>query len=63
MEERALSRQEVWAIYERGARQQHKQFVVLSIDDPPAPLPYEAGLATERMAAVSVEEFDFFSIG
>ena len=24
-------------------------------------LPYEAGMATERMAAVDVEEFDFFT--
>jgi hypothetical protein len=62
MEERELSRQEVWAIYERGAREQQKQFVVLTIEDPPVPLPYEAGLATERMAAIPVDEFDFFSI-
>lgn len=63
MEERELSREEVWAIYERGARQQHKQFVVLTIEAPPIPLPYEAGLATERMTAVSVEKFDSLSLG
>ena len=61
MLERELSRQEVWAIYERGARQQRKEFVVLTIEDPPVPLPYEAGMATERMAAVTVDEFDFFT--
>lgn len=62
MEQRELSRQEVWAIYERGAREQHKQFVVLTIEDPPVPMPYEAGMATERMTAVAVDEFDFFSL-
>ena len=62
MEERALSRQEVWAIYERGARQAQREFVVLTIEEPPVPLPYEAGRATEPMAAVAVDEFDFFSL-
>lgn len=62
MVERELTRQEVWAIYERGARLQQRQFVVLTIVDPPIPMPYEAGMATERMAAVDVENFDFFEI-
>ncbi|HSN29932.1 MAG TPA: hypothetical protein VLT45_26775, partial [Kofleriaceae bacterium] len=62
MEERELTRQEVWAIYERGARQQRREFVVLTIVDPPVPLPYEAGMATERMAAVDVENFDFLAL-
>ena len=62
MEERELTREEVWAIYERGARKQQREFVVLTIVDPPAPLPYESGMATERMAAVDPENFDFFSL-
>ena len=62
MVEKELSRQEVWAIYERGARQQRKEFVVLTIEDPPVPMPYEAGMATERMAAVDVDAFDFLSL-
>jgi hypothetical protein len=62
MVERELSREEVWRIYERGARLQRKEFVVLTIVDPPVPMPYEAGMATERMAAVDVSEFDFFSL-
>jgi len=62
MVERELSREEVWRIYERGARQQRKEFVVLTIVDPPVPMPYEAGMATERMTAVDVSEFDFFSL-
>lgn len=62
MEERELTRQEVWAIYERGARRQQRQFVVLTIEDPPVPLPYEAGMATERIVAVDPENFDFFTL-
>ena len=62
MVERELTRQEVWAIYERGARLQQRQFVVLTIVDPPIPMPYESGMATERMAAVDPENFDFLSL-
>lgn len=62
MEERELTRQEVWAIYERGARRQQREFVVLTIVDPPVPMPYTEGMATERMAAVDPENFDFFEL-
>ncbi len=62
MEERELTRQEVWAIYERGARRQQRQFVVLTIEDPPVPLPYEPGRATEPMPAIDPENFDFLEL-
>ncbi|MBV8755789.1 MAG: hypothetical protein JO257_00855 [Deltaproteobacteria bacterium] len=62
MEERELTRQEVWAIYERGARQHQRQFVVLTLVDPPVPLPYESGRATEPMAAIDPENFDFLEL-
>ena len=63
MEERELTRQEVWAIYERGARKQQRQFVVLTIDNPPEPMPpFERGMATERMPAIDPETFDFLEL-
>ena len=54
-----MTRQEVWAIYERGAKRRQREFVVLTLE-PEAPLPYVEGMATERMPAISVDEFDFF---
>jgi hypothetical protein len=61
MLERELTREEVWAIYERGARQQQREFVVLTIVDPPIPLPFETGMATERIPVIDAENFDFFT--
>jgi hypothetical protein len=29
MDERAMTRQEVWAVYERGARERSREFVVM----------------------------------
>jgi hypothetical protein len=57
--QREMTRQEVWAIYERGAKRRQHEFVVLTIE-PEAPLPYIGSMATERMPAPQLDQFDFF---
>jgi hypothetical protein len=47
-DERVMTRQEVWAVYERGARQHDRQFVVMWIDTA-VPEPVDTSSGTERM--------------
>jgi hypothetical protein len=52
MDEREMTRQEVWAVYERGARERQREFVVMWVgsaapartgrDRPTEPLPFFA---------------------
>jgi hypothetical protein len=53
MDDREMTRQEVWAVYERGAREHSREFVVMWVgsaaparnrrDKPTEPLPFLAG--------------------
>ena len=43
-----MTRQEVWAVYERGARQRHREFVVMWVETA-IPEPVDTGAGTERM--------------
>ena len=47
-EERAMTRQEVWAVYERGARLRQREFVVMWIDSA-VPEPVDTSAGTERL--------------
>jgi hypothetical protein len=52
MDDREMTRQEVWAVYERGARERSREFVVMWVgsaaparnrrDKPTEPLPFLA---------------------
>ena len=44
-----MTRQEVWAVYERGARRNSRQFVVMYVDDSCIPEPVDTSAGTERM--------------
>ena len=43
-----MTRQEVWAVYERGARRHSREFVVMYIDTA-VPEPVDTSAGTERM--------------
>jgi RNase P protein component len=47
-EERIMTRQEVWAVYERGARRHSREFIVMYIDTA-VPEPVDTSAGTERM--------------
>jgi hypothetical protein len=47
-EERVMTRQEVWAVYERGARRHSREFIVMCIDTG-IPEPIDVSAGTERM--------------
>ncbi len=47
-DERAMTREEVWEVYERGARQRDRMFVVMWIQEA-VPTPVDAVAGTERM--------------
>jgi hypothetical protein len=47
-DERIMTRQEVWAVYERGARRNSREFVVMCIDTA-VPEPVDTSAGTERM--------------